>query len=98
LVVFVPSCVVCGRLSLRVRNGHLLLASEESRETATFSRCRSLDAPPNGTRWGCPLKNPDVPPFPHPPESVRREFAEDVRRVTVLVGVSAGGFVADRCC
>jgi hypothetical protein len=44
------------------------------------------------------LKNPDVPPFPHPPESVRREFAEDVRRVTVLVGVSAGGFIADRCC
>ncbi len=29
------------------------------------------------------MKNPDVPPFPHPPESICREFAEDVRRVTV---------------
>jgi hypothetical protein len=37
--VFVPSRVVCGCLLLCVRNGHLLLASKESRETATFSRC-----------------------------------------------------------
>ncbi len=44
------------------------------------------------------MKNPDVPPFPHPPESVRREFAEDVHRDTVVVGMSAGGFVTDRCC
>jgi hypothetical protein len=29
------------------------------------------------------LKNPDVPRFPHPLESIRREFAKDVRRVTV---------------
>ncbi len=44
------------------------------------------------------MKNPDVPPFPHPPESICREFAENVSRVTVLVGVSASGFVADCCC